>query len=55
MATVDQVDSAFSAWAPPASGIAAEDEQYVGRHRKPGAGRIFSLHGLFYYARHRAR
>ena len=54
MATVDRIDPAYTAWTPSAAGIATEDEGYVGRHRKPGAARGFSLHRMFYAARHRA-
>ncbi|SHG77454.1 hypothetical protein SAMN05443575_2744 [Jatrophihabitans endophyticus] len=54
MATLDRIDPAFTAWTPSAAGIATEDEEYVGRHRKPGARRL-SLVAMFYTPRHRAR
>ena len=55
MATIDRIDTGFSAWTPSTAGIATEDETYVGRHRRPStAAKIFSLHRLLYAARHRA-
>jgi hypothetical protein len=54
--TADRIDPAgYRAWAPPAVAVgdAAEDE-YVGKHRRPG-GRGFSLRRMFYAARHLRR
>lgn len=55
MATIDRVDPAYTAWTPSAAGIATESdaEDYVGRHRRPGNSRFFSLRATFYIARHR--
>jgi hypothetical protein len=55
MATIDRVGPAYTAWTPSAAGLATEDETYVGKHRKPGVSRTFSLTRLFYVARHRVR
>lgn len=55
MATLDRIDPAYTAWTPSAAGIAIEDDEYVGRHRRPTTGRGFSLHRLFYTAKHRNR
>lgn len=55
MATLERIEPAYKAWTPSAAGIAVEDEHYVGRHRKPEAGRGFSFKSMFYTARHRAR
>jgi hypothetical protein len=54
MATVDRVEPAFTTWTPSTAGLVTDDEEYVGRHRKPH-GRGFSLHRMFYSARHRVR
>jgi hypothetical protein len=54
MATLDRVEPAFTTWTPSTAGLVTEDEDYVGRHRKP-QGRTFSLHRMFYAARHRVR
>jgi hypothetical protein len=53
MATLDRIEPAYTAWTPTASGIVTEDEEYIGRHRRPTRGRGFSLHKMFYTARHR--
>ncbi len=54
MATLDRIEATFTPWTPSASGLGvAEDEDYVGRHRKL-VGRVFSLRRMFYSARHRA-
>ncbi|MCW2657150.1 MAG: hypothetical protein JWR06_1343 [Jatrophihabitans sp.] len=53
MATLDRIEPAYTAWTPTASGIVGEDEEYVGRHRKPVGGRGFSLHRMFYRVKHR--
>ena len=56
MATIDRIDTGYTAWTPSSSGIATEDESYVGRHRKPNVGgKTFSLGRMLYSARHRAR
>jgi hypothetical protein len=55
MATIDRIDPAYVPWTPSAAGLATEDEQYVGRHRKRQALRMMSLVRLFYVARHRVR
>ena len=57
MATLDRIEPAYKPWTPSASGFdgtVTEDEQYVGKHRKPG-GRGFSLTRMFYMPKHRAR
>lgn len=53
MATLDRIDPAYPAWSPSAAGIATEDEDYIGRHRKLARGRGFSLRQMFYTAKHR--
>lgn len=53
MATIDRIDTGYTAWTPSSAGIATEDEVYTGRHRKPDNGRTFSFHRLFYTVRHR--
>ncbi|GAB2467892.1 hypothetical protein [Jatrophihabitans fulvus] len=54
MATLDRVDPRYTAWTPTAAGIATEeDEEYVGRHRRPVGARRLSLTALFYSAKHR--
>ncbi|HEY8301342.1 MAG TPA: hypothetical protein VIG48_05560 [Jatrophihabitans sp.] len=55
MATIQRVEPVYTAWAPSASGFgeattAAED--YVGKHRRPGA-RGLGLFAMFYRGRHR--
>jgi hypothetical protein len=52
MATLERIESVYTPWTPSAAGIATEDEEYAGRHRRPG-GRRMSLHRIFYTARHR--
>jgi hypothetical protein len=54
MATIDRIDPAYTAWTPSAAGLATDEDEYVGRHRKD-AFRSFSLRKLFYVARHRVR
>ena len=55
MATIDRIDTGYTAWTPASAGILTEDETYVGRHRRPSASsKTFSLHRMFYTARHRA-
>ena len=36
MATIDRIDTGYTAWTPSSAGITTEDETYVGRHRRPG-------------------
>ena len=56
MATVHRIDPAYAPWSPSAAGFTATDEdEYVGRHRRPDRGRPFSLLRMFYRARHRRR
>ncbi len=56
MATIDRIDTGYTAWTPSAAGITTEDETYIGRHRRPGtSGKSFSLGRMFHTARHRAR
>jgi hypothetical protein len=58
VATLDRIEPAYTPWTPSAAGIGtAEDEEYLGRHRRlsGGSGRVFSLRRLFYVARHRRR
>jgi len=50
MTTADRID--YRGWAPPV--VAADEETYVGKHRRPGS-KSFSLHRIFYTARHLAR
>jgi hypothetical protein len=46
--TADRVDPVgYRTWTP----TVVADDDYVGRHRRPG-GKSFSLHRLFYSARH---
>lgn len=56
MTTADRIDPVgYRAWAPPADAIdSATDEDYVGKHRRPG-GRSLSLRRIFYTARHLRR
>jgi len=50
MTTADRIDPiGYRAWAQPV--VVADKDKYVGTHRRPG-GRLFSLHALFYAARH---
>jgi len=55
MATLERIEPAYTPWTPSAAGIATEDEAYVGRHRKPEAGRVFAFARMFYSPRHRRR
>jgi hypothetical protein len=55
MATLQRIEPAYTTWTPSAAGLVVEDEEYLGRHRKPGGARGFTLHRMFYTARHRAR
>jgi hypothetical protein len=54
--TADRIDPAgYRAWAPPADVVgSAADDDYVGKHRRPG-GRALSLRRMFYMARHLRR
>jgi hypothetical protein len=51
MATLDRIEPAFTPWTPSAAGLALEDE-YVGKHRKPGVRRL-SMFAMFYAGKHR--
>jgi hypothetical protein len=53
MATLDRIEPAYTAWTPSASGLGViDDEEYVGKHRKPG-NRRRSIFAMFYVGRHR--
>jgi hypothetical protein len=52
VATLDRIEPAYKPWTPSAAGLAIEDEDYVGKHRKPGRRRL-SLLAMFYTSRHR--
>jgi hypothetical protein len=53
MATINRIEPAYTPWAPSRTGFpAVTDEEYTGRHRRPGA-RGLRLFKLFYAARHR--
>jgi hypothetical protein len=54
MATLDRIEPAFTPWTPSTAGLVTEDEDYTGRHRKPG-GRSLALLRMFYSPRHRRR
>jgi hypothetical protein len=54
MATLDRIEPAYRPWTPSAAGLVIEDEEYVGRHRKPGI-RGLAFFRMFYKPRHRAR
>jgi hypothetical protein len=54
VATLERIEPAYTPWTPSSAGLATDEEEYIGRHRKPG-GRMFSLTRMFYSARHRAR
>jgi hypothetical protein len=51
MATLDRIEPAYTPWTPSAAGLVTEDEEYVGKHRKPGL-RVLSLFRMFYTPRH---
>jgi hypothetical protein len=55
MATLQRIEPAYSTWTPSAAGLVTDEEEYAGRHRRPVRGRGFSLHRMFYTARHRVR
>ena len=55
MAILQRIEPAYTTWTPSAAGLVTDDDEYAGRHRKPARGRLFSLHRMFYSARHRAR
>jgi hypothetical protein len=56
MATLDRIEPAYTPWTPSSAGIATEEETYTGRHRRPDlGGKTFSLHRMFYTAKHRTR
>lgn len=52
MATLDRIEPAYTPWTPSAAGLATEDEEYVGKHRKPGIRRL-SMFAMFYAGKHR--
>lgn len=54
MATLDRIEPVYTPWSPSAAGLAIEDDEYVGKHRKPGI-RPLGLLRMFYKPRHRAR
>lgn len=54
MATLQRIEPAYTTWTPSAAGLVT-DEEYAGRHRRPTGVRVFSLHRMFYTARHRVR
>jgi hypothetical protein len=54
MATLDRIEPAYTPWTPSAAGIAIEDEEYVGRHRRPSIRRL-SMFAMFYSGKHRRR
>jgi hypothetical protein len=53
MATLDRIEPAYAPWTPSAAGLVTEEE-YVGKHRKPGGVRAISLLRMFYTGKHRA-
>lgn len=56
MATLNRIEPAYSSWTSAASTLArreVEEEEYVGRHRKPEGRRRWSMFAFFYRARHR--
>ena len=55
MATIQRVGPAYTPWAPSTSGFkeaTTVDEDYVGRHRRPGS-RGLRLFKMFYTGKHR--
>lgn len=54
MATLDRIEPAYTPWTPSAAGLVTEGEDYIGKHRKPGA-RGLSLLRMFYTPKHRVR
>jgi hypothetical protein len=54
MATLDRIEPAYTPWTPSAAGLATEDDDYVGKHRKSGLRRLSAL-AMFYAPRHRRR
>jgi hypothetical protein len=52
VATLDRIEPAYTPWTPSAAGLATEEEEYVGRHRKPGIRRL-SMFAMFYTGKHR--
>jgi hypothetical protein len=56
VATLDRIEPVFRPWTPSAAGMATEDEEYVGKHRKlglAGLGRPLSILRLLYVGKHR--
>jgi hypothetical protein len=54
MATLDRIQPAYTPWTPSSAGLALEDEDYIGKHRRPGL-RWFSMVAMFYSPKHRRR
>ena len=54
MATLDRIEPTYTPWTPSTSGLITEDEEYVGRHRRPSS-RGFSFTRMFYAPKHRLR
>jgi hypothetical protein len=54
MATLDRIEPAYTPWTPSAAGVATEDDEYVGKHRKSGMRRL-SIFSMFYSGKHRRR
>jgi hypothetical protein len=54
MATLDRIEPAYTPWTPSAAGLVTDDQDYAGKHRRPGA-RGLSLLRMFYVPKHRAR
>jgi len=57
MTTADRIDPvSYRVWMPSSAPpvVAADEETYVGKHRRPGS-KSFSLHRMFHTARHLAR
>ena len=55
MATIDRIEPVRPAWSPSTAGFTSADEateEYIGRHRKPGA-RGLNILRMFHVGRHR--
>jgi hypothetical protein len=50
--TADRIDPVYRTWVPTV--VVADEGKYLGKHRRPAA-RMFSLHRMFYAARHLSR
>ena len=59
MATIDRIEPAYTPWSPAKSGFGetvpadGAAEEYVGRHRRPGAARGLNVLRMFYTGKHR--